>query len=57
LGLKFINIGGRNFVTAANLAEIFGVHKRTVQLWAGEQKMPMIKVGNLRLFDLADVSD
>jgi excisionase family DNA binding protein len=33
------------------------LHKRTILMWATEHGMPVIAVGNMRLFDLADISD
>jgi excisionase family DNA binding protein len=52
-----IEIAGRRFVTAAMLADTLHIHKRTILTWAEEHRMPVIKVGNMRLFDLADVSE
>jgi excisionase family DNA binding protein len=54
---KTIEIAGRQFVTAATLADTLHLHKRTVLLWATDHGMPVIKVGNMRLFDLTDISD
>jgi excisionase family DNA binding protein len=52
-----IEIAGRRFVTAATLAGTLHIHKRTILTWAEHHGMPVIKVGNMRLFDLADVSE
>lgn len=54
---KIIEISGRRFVSAATLAELLDLHKRTILIWATEREMPVISVGNMRLFDLADISD
>ena len=54
---KIIEIGNKCFVTAAALAEILHVHKRTVLTWASEHRLPVISVGHMRLFDLDEVSD
>jgi phage terminase Nu1 subunit (DNA packaging protein) len=54
---KIIEISGRRFVTAATLAGLLDLHKRTILIWATEYGMPVISVGNMRLFDLADISD
>jgi excisionase family DNA binding protein len=54
---KTIEITGRRFVTAATLADILHLHKRTVLTWAVDHRMPVIKDGNMRLFDLADVAE
>ncbi len=54
---KTIEIAGRRFVTAGTLAETLHLHKRTILVWAAEHEMPVISVGNMRLFDLADISD
>lgn len=52
-----IEIAGRRFVTAGALAETLHLHKRTILIWAAEHEMPVISVGNMRLFDLADISE
>jgi excisionase family DNA binding protein len=54
---RIIEISGRRFVSAATLAELLDLHKRTILTWATEYGMPVIAVGNMRLFDLADISD
>ena len=54
---RTIEIAGRQFVSAATLADILNVHKRTILIWTTEYKLPVISVGNMRLFDLADISD
>ena len=54
---KIIEISGRRFVTAATLAGLLNLHKRTILLWATERGMPVISVGNMRIFDLADIAD
>jgi excisionase family DNA binding protein len=54
---KIIEISGRQFVNAATLAALLDLHKRTILIWATEHGMPVISVGNMRLFDLADISD
>jgi excisionase family DNA binding protein len=52
-----IEIAGRRFVSAAILADALHIHKRTIVTWAEDHGLPVIKVGNMRLFDLADVSE
>ena len=54
---NMIEIAGRRFVTAATLADALHIHKRTILTWAEDHGMPVIKVGNMRLFDLIDVSE
>jgi excisionase family DNA binding protein len=54
---KIIEISGRRLVSAATLAELLDRHKRTILIWAADYGMPVIAVGNMRLFDLADVAD
>lgn len=54
---KIIEISGRRFVSAAMLGELLDLHKRTILMWATERGMPVISIGNMRLFDLADISD
>jgi excisionase family DNA binding protein len=52
---NIIEISGRGFVSATMLAELLNLHKRTILLWATRRGMPFISVGNMRLFDLADI--
>jgi excisionase family DNA binding protein len=52
-----IDIAGRQFVTARALADTLHLHKRTILIWAAEHEIPVISVGNMRLFDLNDISD
>jgi excisionase family DNA binding protein len=52
-----IEIAEKRLVTAAMLAEILSIHKRTVLTWASERRLPVISVGHMRLFDLDEVSD
>ena len=54
---EIIEINGKRFVTVAALSDLLGVNKRTIQLWATTQDMPLIRVGNLMIFDLADITD
>lgn len=54
---KFTEIANKKFVTAAVLAELLDVHKRTVLTWASDHDLPVISVGHMRLFDLNEVSD
>jgi excisionase family DNA binding protein len=54
---KIIEISGRRFVSAATLAGLLDLHKRTILMWTTEYGIPVIAVGNMRLFDLADISD
>jgi excisionase family DNA binding protein len=53
--LKVIEISGREFVTAASLAMLLNLNKRTVLTWAHKHEMPFIAIGNMRLFDVADL--
>ena len=50
-----IEIAGRRFVTASGLSALFKVHKRTVQMWAADRGIPLIRIGNLMIFDIDDV--
>jgi excisionase family DNA binding protein len=50
-----IEIAARRFVTAKTLADMLRLHKRTILIWAAEHEMPVISVGNMRLFDLVDI--
>lgn len=52
-----ITIANRQFVNVRVLAETLGVHKRTILNWASEDHVPLICIGHMRLFDLADISD
>jgi excisionase family DNA binding protein len=50
-----IKIGGKRLIRLRTFAEDMGLHIRTVQLWAKEQEMPVIRVGNQMLLDLDDI--
>ena len=50
-----IEIAGRRFVTVGGLSGLFKLHKRTIQLWAAERNIPLIRIGNLMIFDIDDV--
>jgi excisionase family DNA binding protein len=52
-----IDINGKRFVTVRALSQILRLHKRTIQLWAMEHKLPLIRVGNLMIFDLDDLTN
>jgi hypothetical protein len=54
---NIIEIAGRRFVTARALADTLHLHKRTILIWAAEHETPVISIGNMRLFDLTDISD
>ena len=50
-----IEIAGRRFVTVGGLSGLFRLHKRTIQLWATKRNIPLIRIGNLMIFDIDDV--
>lgn len=50
-----LEIAGRRFVTVSGLSALFNVHKRTIQLWAADRGIPLIRIGNLMIFDIDDV--
>ena len=50
-----IEIAGRRFITVGGLSRLFQLHKRTIQLWAAERDIPLIRIGNLMIFDVDDV--
>jgi excisionase family DNA binding protein len=50
-----IEIAGRRFVTVGGLSELLKIHKRTIQLWAADRGIPLIRIGNLMIFDIDDV--
>lgn len=52
-----IEINGKRFVTVTALSQMLRLHKRTVQLWATAHAMPLIRVGNLMIFDLDDITE
>ena len=51
-----IEINGKRFVTVSVLSQILRLHKRTIQLWATEHNLPLIRIGNLMIFDLDDLA-
>ena len=50
-----LDIAGRRFVTVSGLSALFNVHKRTIQVWAVDRGIPLIRIGNLMIFDIDDV--
>jgi excisionase family DNA binding protein len=52
-----IEIAGKRLIRLRTFAEGMGLHIRTVQLWAKEQEMPVIRVGNQMLLDLDDIPE
>jgi excisionase family DNA binding protein len=50
-----LEIAGRRFVTVNGLSALFKVHKRTIQVWAADRGIPLIRIGNLMIFDIDDV--
>jgi excisionase family DNA binding protein len=52
-----IDINGKRFVTVSALSQILRLHKRTIQLWATAHNLPLIRVGNLMIFDLDDLTN
>lgn len=53
--MNVINIAGKRLITLGTLAKQFGLHVRTVQQWAKQHEMPVIRIGNQRLVDLDDI--
>ncbi len=52
-----IEITGKRLSTLNTFAKNFGLHVRTVQLWARQHDMPVIRIGNQMLLDLDDIPD
>jgi excisionase family DNA binding protein len=52
-----IEIADRRLIRLSTFAEEMGLHIRTVQLWAKEHDMPVIRVGNQMLLDLDELPD
>ena len=50
-----IEIAGKRLLRLRTFAEDMGLHIRTVQLWAKERDLPVIRVGNQMLLDLDDM--
>jgi phage terminase Nu1 subunit (DNA packaging protein) len=44
-----LEIAGRRFATVSGLSALFNVHKRTIQLWAADRGIPLIRIGNLMI--------
>ena len=42
-------------MTVSGLSALFKVHKRTIQMWAADRGIPLIRIGNLMIFDIDDV--
>ena len=52
-----IEIAGKKLIRLSDFANAMKLHVRTVQLWAKEQRMPVIRVGNQMLLDLDDIPE
>jgi excisionase family DNA binding protein len=52
-----VEINGKRFVTVGALAKLLKLHKRTIQLWARKRNLPLIRVGNLMIFELDDLTN
>jgi excisionase family DNA binding protein len=52
-----IQIGGKSLITLNTFAKNFGLHVRTVQLWARQHEMPLIRIGNQMLLDVDDIPE
>jgi excisionase family DNA binding protein len=52
-----IEIAGKRLIRLSTFAEDLGLHIRTVQLWAKDHDMPVIRIGNQMLLDLDDIPD
>jgi hypothetical protein len=52
-----IEIAGKRLITLNTFPKNFGLHIRTVQLWAKQRDMPVIRIGNQMLLDLDDIPD
>jgi excisionase family DNA binding protein len=50
-----IEIAGKRLIRLRTFAENMGLHIRTVQLWAKDDHLPVIRVGNQMLLDLDDI--
>jgi excisionase family DNA binding protein len=54
---EIIQIGNKRLIRLSAFAEEMGLHIRTVQLWAKEHGMPVIRVGNQMLLDLDELPE
>jgi excisionase family DNA binding protein len=52
---NIIEIAGKRLIRLSTFAQDMGLHIRTVQLWAKQHDMPVIRVGNQMLLDLDDI--
>lgn len=52
-----IEIADKRLLKLSVFAKTMGLHVRTIQLWAKEQGLPVIRVGNQMLIDLDDLPD
>ena len=52
-----IEIAGKRLITLNTFAKNFGLHVRTIQLWARQHEMPLIRIGNQMLLDLDDIPE
>jgi excisionase family DNA binding protein len=54
---EIIDIAGKRLIRLSTFAEEMGLNIRTIQLWAKEHDMPVIRVGNQMLLDLDELPE
>jgi excisionase family DNA binding protein len=52
-----IKVAGKKFIRLSTFAADMDLHIRTVQLWAKNHDMPVVRVGNQMLLDLDDLPE
>jgi excisionase family DNA binding protein len=55
--IDVVEIAGREYISAAALGKKFGVHRTTIQRWAKEQGLPIVKIGQTRIFEMNKLVD
>jgi DNA-binding transcriptional MerR regulator len=50
-----IAIAGRKYITVTTLSGMLNLHPRTVLLWETEHGLPVVRVGNMRLYDVEEI--
>jgi excisionase family DNA binding protein len=55
--IDVVEIAGHEYISAEALSKKFGVHRTTIQRWAKEQGLPIVRIGHTRIFELAKLAE
>jgi excisionase family DNA binding protein len=50
--VDIVEIAGHEYISAEALSKKFGVHRTTIQRWAKERGLPVVKIGHTCIFEM-----